>query len=118
MAVGGFLLGIGPVLPSTESSSLQMGLILPPCVYLTATTADDVPQELPLRVEYMSDVGVLQSAVLQLLGVDLAEGVSSWQLADVKANSPGKGRTLSKRQRTARLDIRLEHLERVRVHVD
>ena len=71
-----------------------------------------------MRVEYMSEVGVLTSAVLRLLELNEPEGLASWALADVKANATVKGRGLSKKQRGQRFDIPLERLERVRIYVD
>jgi hypothetical protein len=78
----------------------------------------DVPQELPMRVEYMTDVGVLQNTVMNFLELDELNGKTTWELADVKANQNVKGRGLSKKQRMQRYDISLEALERVRIYVD
>ena len=75
-------------------------------------------QDLPMKVEYMSDVGQVMTVVLQFLGLDEAEGKSLWALADVKANAPTKGRGLSKKQREQRFDIDISALERVRIYVD
>jgi ribosome maturation factor RimP len=58
------------------------------------------------------------AAVLQLVSLDEASGSSEWCLADVRANAPGKGRGLSRRQRDQRWAIPLAALRRVRVHVD
>jgi hypothetical protein len=77
-----------------------------------------VPQELPMRVEYMNEVGLRQSVVLNFLELDETDGKTVWELADVKANQTVKGRGLSKKQRMQRFDIPLESLERVRIYVD
>lgn len=69
-----------------------------------------------MRVEYMTDVGVISNVVLVYKG--LADGITAWQLADVKANQTVKGRGLSKKQRMQCFDIPLERLERVRIYVD
>ena len=71
-----------------------------------------------MRVEYMSEVGVLQTLVLRFLELDELNGKSTWELADVKANQNVKGRGLSKKQRLQKYDIPLEALERVRMYVD
>jgi hypothetical protein len=75
-------------------------------------------QELPMRVEYMSEVGVLQNLVLKFLELDESNSKTTWELADVKANQKVKGRGLSKKQRMQKYDISLEALERVRIYVD
>jgi ribosome maturation factor RimP len=75
-------------------------------------------QDLPMKVEYMNNVGQLVTLVLQFLGLDEAEGNSLWALADVKVNAPTKGRGLSKKQREQRFDIPISALERVRIYVD
>jgi hypothetical protein len=48
----------------------------------------------------------------------MAEGFSTWELADVKANQNVKGRSLSKKQRQQRYTIPIAELERVRIYVD
>lgn len=75
-------------------------------------------QDLPMRVEYMSEVGVMQNVVLKFLQLDETNSNTTWELADVKANQNVKGRGLSKKQRMQRYDIPLEALERVRIYVD
>jgi hypothetical protein len=69
-----------------------------------------------MRVEYMTEVGIIANPVLRFQG--LADGVTSWELADVKANQTVKGRGLTKKQRMTRYDIPVEWLERVRIYVD
>lgn len=71
-----------------------------------------------MRVEYMSEVGVMQNVVLKFLQLDETNSNTTWELADVKANQNVKGRGLSKKQRMQRYDIPLEALERVRIYVD
>lgn len=71
-----------------------------------------------MRVEYMSDVGVMQNVVLRFLELDEVNSKTTWELADVKANQNVKGRGLSKKQRMQKYDIPLESLERVRIYVD
>lgn len=71
-----------------------------------------------MRVEYMTEVGVLQNTVMNFLELDELNGKTTWELADVKANQNVKGRGLSKKQRMQRYDIPLEALERVRIYVD
>ncbi|KAF8063723.1 Subtilisin BL [Scenedesmus sp. PABB004] len=73
-------------------------------------------KELPMRVDYVSDVGKQASAVLRFVELDQAEGSSTWELADVKANAAVKGRGLTKKQRAARIMIPLAELSRVRIH--
>jgi len=57
-------------------------------------------------------------AILELVALDEAAGTSEWRLADVRANAPGKGRGLSKRQREQKWMIPVDALQRARVHVD
>lgn len=71
-----------------------------------------------MRVEFMSEVGQLTTLILNFLDMDEAEDMTSWELADVKANQNVKGRPISKRQRNQRYSIHLSALERVRVYVD
>jgi hypothetical protein len=71
-----------------------------------------------MRVEYTTDVGVLQNTVMNFLDLDELNGKTTWELADVKANQNVKGRGLSKKQRMQRYDIPLEALQRVRIYVD
>jgi hypothetical protein len=75
-------------------------------------------QDLPMRVEYMSEVGQIQHLVLRFLELDELNSKTTWELADVKANQNVKGRGLSKKQRMQKYDIALEALERVRIYVD
>lgn len=76
------------------------------------------PQALPMRVEFMTEVGKLNTLILKFLDLDMAEGTTSWELADVKANQAVKGRSLSKKQRAQRYTIPVAELERVRIYVD
>lgn len=73
-------------------------------------------QGLPMRVEYLNDVGQLTSQILQF--TDIFDDATNWKLADVKANAPTKGRGLSKRQREQQISIPLPSLERARIYVD
>eukprot|EP00878_Enallax_costatus_P005337 GHUV01005605.1.p1 GENE.GHUV01005605.1~~GHUV01005605.1.p1 ORF type:complete len:318 (+),score=71.92 GHUV01005605.1:423-1376(+) len=83
-----------------------------------------VPQELnrfkdlPMRVEFMTEVGKLETMILIFIDMDESEDMSTWELADVKANQQVKGRGLSKKQRLQRYSIRISELERVRIFVD
>ncbi len=45
-------------------------------------------------------------------------GSTDWRLAVVKANSPVKGRSLSKKQKEMRVTIPVANLTKVRIHVD
>lgn len=74
-------------------------------------------KELPMRVEFMSEVGKVNTLILKYLDRD-DEGMSSWELADVKANQSQKGRPLSKKQRQQRYSIPVAELQRVRIYVD
>lgn len=56
--------------------------------------------------------------VLVLQAYDEAAQTTAWQLADVRANAPAKGRKMSKRQLAMRLELAVSQLRRVRVHVD
>eukprot|EP00955_Chlamydomonas_euryale_P112433 366130-Chlamydomonas_euryale.AAC.60 len=95
-------------------------------------------QEMPLRVEYVAEDGAdvtkqglaglrcvrgmntCQHAlqVMELLEYDEAQTSTVWKLADVKANSPGKGRAMSKKQREMRVTIPAAKIVRARIHVD
>lgn len=75
-------------------------------------------QDLPMRVDFMSEVGKLNTMILKFIDMDESEDMSSWELADVKANQQVKGRGLSKKQKTQRYSLRLSELERVRIYVD
>lgn len=55
---------------------------------------------------------------LQLESYDEACGLTVWRLAEVKANAPGKGRVMSKKQKEARFEIHLSCVSRIRVFVD
>jgi hypothetical protein len=71
-----------------------------------------------MRVEFRNEVGQLATLILQFVDMDESEGVTNWELADVKANQNVKGRGLSKKQRAQRYSIRLSDLERVRIFID
>ncbi|KIY99383.1 hypothetical protein MNEG_8577 [Monoraphidium neglectum] len=58
------------------------------------------------------------AAVLELVAYDEASGATEWRLADVRANAPGKGRGLSKRQREQVVRMPVDALIGARVHVD
>eukprot|EP00775_Hariotina_reticulata_P009081 gene9081-9251_t len=75
-------------------------------------------KELPMRVEFRNEVGQLATLILQFIDMDEAEGITNWELADVKGNQNVKGRGLSKKQRAQRYSIRLSDLERVRIYID
>eukprot|EP00879_Flechtneria_rotunda_P028315 GHRR01030416.1.p1 GENE.GHRR01030416.1~~GHRR01030416.1.p1 ORF type:complete len:317 (+),score=84.42 GHRR01030416.1:336-1286(+) len=75
-------------------------------------------KELPMRVEYVNDVGHLTTMILMFVDMDEASDFTTWELADVKANQIVKGRSLSKKQRTQRYSIRMSQLQRVRIYVD
>lgn len=62
--------------------------------------------------------GALVKQVLQLQAFDAEAGTSEWQVANVKANLPGKGRQLSKKQREARIVIPLASIKGARVYVN
>lgn len=74
--------------------------------------------ELPMRVESRDDKGNLITQVLSL--VEYVEGGTrtQWKLADVRANVPGKGRPLTKKQKEQMFDLPLDQLVRVRLHID
>ncbi|KAF5828055.1 hypothetical protein DUNSADRAFT_18278 [Dunaliella salina] len=73
---------------------------------------------LPLRVEYTDATGAQMNQALQLESYDEPSGVTVWRLAEVKANAPGKGRGMNKKQREARFEIPLARIFRIRVFVD
>lgn len=103
----------------TKSTSMSVLLQLSRC--LPPSLLPSLPpcmQNLPMRVEYMTDVGLLQNVVLNFLELDEVNSSTTWELADVKANQNVKGRGLSKKQRMQRFDVPLESLERVRIYVD
>lgn len=82
--------------------------------------------QLPMKVEYIFDNNddtsnnnegkVVVTKVMDLVEVDIE--VSRWKLADVKANSPGKGRGLNKKMREQVHDINIDKLKRVNLHID
>ncbi|GLI61205.1 hypothetical protein VaNZ11_003497 [Volvox africanus] len=74
--------------------------------------------ELPLQVEYRTSDGKDVSSVLLLVGLDEAAGLSSWHLANVRANATVKGRALSKRQLAQVITVPLAQISRVRIHVN
>ncbi|GIL58567.1 hypothetical protein Vafri_13510 [Volvox africanus] len=74
--------------------------------------------ELPLQVEYRTSDGKDVSSVLLLVGLDEAAGLSSWRLANVRANATVKGRALSKRQLAQLITVPLALISRVRIHVN
>lgn len=55
---------------------------------------------------------------LQLETYDAASGETVWKLAEVRANNPGKGRGMNKKQKEARFNIPLASVSRIRVFVD
>ena len=55
---------------------------------------------------------------MRLTEYDEAAAITRWQLADVRANSPAKGRSLSKRQRDMVIEIPLACIQRANVHVN
>mmetsp|Transcript_19424 Transcript_19424/g.50414 ORF Transcript_19424/g.50414 Transcript_19424/m.50414 type:complete len:350 (+) Transcript_19424:1687-2736(+) len=73
---------------------------------------------LPLRVEYTDTTGAHMNQALQLESYDETSGLTVWRLAEVKANAPGKGRGMNKKQKEARFEIPLARITRIRVFVD
>lgn len=71
-----------------------------------------------VQVEYRGPDGNDVSSALLFAGIDEASGVSSWRLANVRANATVKGRTLSKRQLSQVVTIALADIIRVRIHVN
>ncbi|GIL81705.1 hypothetical protein Vretimale_1345 [Volvox reticuliferus] len=74
--------------------------------------------ELPLQVEYRTSDDKDVSSVLLFVGLDEAAGLSSWRLANVRANATVKGRALSKRQLAQLITVPLAQISRVRIHVN
>eukprot|EP00199_Chlamydomonas_sp_CCMP681_P005582 CAMPEP_0119110148 /NCGR_PEP_ID=MMETSP1180-20130426/27233_1 /TAXON_ID=3052 ORGANISM="Chlamydomonas cf sp, Strain CCMP681" /NCGR_SAMPLE_ID=MMETSP1180 /ASSEMBLY_ACC=CAM_ASM_000741 /LENGTH=261 /DNA_ID=CAMNT_0007096313 /DNA_START=244 /DNA_END=1029 /DNA_ORIENTATION=- len=74
---------------------------------------------LPLTVEYI-DAATTKPVIkaMQLVEFDEALQVTSWRLADVRANAPAKGRGLSKRQLSTVLEIPLASIKKAHVHVN
>lgn len=62
--------------------------------------------------------GAEETRVLQFVEVDEVTGVTRWQLADVRANSPGKGRKLNKKQRETVIELAVADVRKVNLHVD
>jgi hypothetical protein len=56
--------------------------------------------------------------VLDFLGMNVADDMSEWKLANVKANQTVKGRGLTKKQLQSRYEIPLSEILTARVHVD
>lgn len=56
--------------------------------------------------------------VFDLLEYDEEAGTTAWKLGEVKANTPQKGRAMSKKQKELRFSIAVSALTRVRIHVD
>lgn len=71
-----------------------------------------------MSVEYIGPEGTPTSAILQYAGTDEGTEVTNWRVADVKANAPTKGRSLSKKQREARIAIPVANLRKARIYVD
>ena len=55
---------------------------------------------------------------MDLLAYDEVAGTTEWRLADVRANSPMKGRSMSKKQKEMRFSIAVSSLTRLRIHVN
>lgn len=72
-------------------------------------------KSLPLTVQHTDGSGVQVSQVLRF--VEASSDSTVWTLADVKANSPSKGRMLSKRQKQAQICIPLNKVQRVSMYV-
>lgn len=64
----------------------------------------------------LTGIDLLQ--VLELVDYNQSQGLTTWRLADVRANAPVKGRGLSKRQRAAVYEIPVASITRARVYVD
>ncbi|GFH27419.1 uncharacterized protein HaLaN_25738 [Haematococcus lacustris] len=100
----------GDITREVSSPGAERSLVLPQDLSRFAA--------LPLRVEWRGAEGGTQSQVLQLMEFDEAAGRTRWQVADVRANAPTKGRGLSKRQRAMVLEIPVSNIQRAKVHVD
>jgi len=78
--------------------------------------------ELPMEVEYHApegEGGASTVQILQFVGVAEAEGVSQWRLANVRANrTGGKGKPLNKKQRETVIEIKIDAIKRVNLHID
>lgn len=55
---------------------------------------------------------------LQLEAYDEEAGLTTWRLAEVRANAPTKGRGMNKKQRDLRIQVPLASVSRIRVFVD
>ena len=69
-------------------------------------------------MQYEGEGGQLEVKVLELVGLEEEAGSSRWKLADVKANSPGKGRRLSKKMREQQIVLPIACLKKVNLHID
>lgn len=77
--------------------------------------------DLPMRVEYREDDGTDKSTVRIFNFISFEEeeaGKVTWKLADVRANRPGKGRGLNKRDRERVYTIPIASISHVSLHVD
>ncbi|GAX80195.1 hypothetical protein CEUSTIGMA_g7633.t1 [Chlamydomonas eustigma] len=75
-------------------------------------------QQLPLRVEYTDSTGSPITKVLELVTYDEEACTTTWRLANVRANAPVKGRSLSKKQKEQTFEIAVSSLIKLRIHVD
>lgn len=78
-------------------------------------------QELPMQVKYKEDDESDTTVVRIFNFIDIQEeegGKATWRLADVRANRPGKGRGLSKREREKVYTIPIASIQHVCLHVD
>lgn len=89
---------------------------------------------LPMRVHYRAPAAAATAAaaaapaaaateadeVLDLLTYDAAAGVTTWKVADVRANRAGmkKGQVMSKKTRERRLSLPVADLLKVHLHID
>jgi hypothetical protein len=78
-------------------------------------------QDMPMRVQYVSSQGQdVKSQVLSFIDHDASAAMTRWRLANVRVNraAKGKGRGLNKKERETVIEIRVEQLLKVNLHVD
>ncbi|KAK3239554.1 hypothetical protein CYMTET_50526 [Cymbomonas tetramitiformis] len=75
---------------------------------------------LPMRVVYRPDPDDIDSEQVGIMDLQLVEDeVSTWRLADVRANRPdGKGRKLSKKKLTTDIPIPVSNILKCNLHID
>jgi len=70
------------------------------------------------KVQNEDGKSIDQAQVLSLVSVDMELKQSVWNLANVRANWPGKGRKLSKKKLEAEVPIPIGAITSANLHID